>query len=161
MRPPASVGRGAANPGPPWKKISHGRSSSRRTGSTSSRAKTSIVGPPGSAWSSGTVNTWSVSSRPGSATGTREWSPSATATRQRYRGTLPSERLVHRLRAFSERRPMRFSTFHLFHRHDGQSFREVYDYHLELIELAEELGFHGVRLAEHHFRDYGVVPNLF
>ncbi|WP_214322365.1 LLM class flavin-dependent oxidoreductase [Nonomuraea sediminis] len=56
---------------------------------------------------------------------------------------------------------MKFSTFHLFHRSDGQSFKEVYDYHLELIELAEELGFDGVRLAEHHFRDYGVVPNLF
>ncbi|MFC4013567.1 LLM class flavin-dependent oxidoreductase [Nonomuraea purpurea] len=56
---------------------------------------------------------------------------------------------------------MKFSTFHLFHRFDGQSFKDVYDYHLELIELAEELGFDGVRLAEHHFRDYGVVPNLF
>jgi alkanesulfonate monooxygenase SsuD/methylene tetrahydromethanopterin reductase-like flavin-dependent oxidoreductase (luciferase family) len=56
---------------------------------------------------------------------------------------------------------VKFSTFHLFHRFDGQSFKDVYDYHLELIELAEELGFHGVRLAEHHFRDYGVVPNLF
>ncbi|MDP9861102.1 MULTISPECIES: LLM class flavin-dependent oxidoreductase [Streptosporangium] len=56
---------------------------------------------------------------------------------------------------------MKFSTFHLFHRFDGQSFKDVYDYHLELVELAEELGFSGVRLAEHHFRDYGVVPNLF
>lgn len=56
---------------------------------------------------------------------------------------------------------MKFSTFHLFHRFDGQSFGDVYDYHLELIDLAEELGFDGVRLAEHHFRDYGVVPNLF
>ncbi|MBB2912327.1 alkanesulfonate monooxygenase SsuD/methylene tetrahydromethanopterin reductase-like flavin-dependent oxidoreductase (luciferase family) [Streptosporangium becharense] len=56
---------------------------------------------------------------------------------------------------------MKFSTFHLFHRFDGQSFKDVYDHHLRLIELAEELGFHGVRLAEHHFRDYGVVPNLF
>ncbi|GAA3137328.1 LLM class flavin-dependent oxidoreductase [Nonomuraea salmonea] len=56
---------------------------------------------------------------------------------------------------------MKFSTFHLFHRFDGQSFKDVYDYHLELIELAEELGFDGVRLAEHHFRDYGVAPNLF
>jgi alkanesulfonate monooxygenase SsuD/methylene tetrahydromethanopterin reductase-like flavin-dependent oxidoreductase (luciferase family) len=56
---------------------------------------------------------------------------------------------------------MKFSTFHLFHRFDGQSFGDVYDYHLELVELAEELGFDGVRLAEHHFRDYGVVPNLF
>lgn len=56
---------------------------------------------------------------------------------------------------------MRFSTFHLFHRFDGQSFKEVYDHHLALIDLAEELGFDGVRLAEHHFRDYGVAPNLF
>jgi alkanesulfonate monooxygenase SsuD/methylene tetrahydromethanopterin reductase-like flavin-dependent oxidoreductase (luciferase family) len=56
---------------------------------------------------------------------------------------------------------MKFSTFHLFHRFDGQSFKDVYDYHLRLAELAEELGFDGVRLAEHHFRDYGVAPNLF
>ncbi|MBB6172928.1 alkanesulfonate monooxygenase SsuD/methylene tetrahydromethanopterin reductase-like flavin-dependent oxidoreductase (luciferase family) [Nocardiopsis mwathae] len=55
---------------------------------------------------------------------------------------------------------MRFSTFHLFHRFDGQSHREVYDHHIELVELAEELGFDGVRLAEHHFRDYGVVPSI-
>ncbi|MFW5416851.1 LLM class flavin-dependent oxidoreductase [Nocardiopsis sp. CNT-189] len=55
---------------------------------------------------------------------------------------------------------MKFSTFHLFHRFDGQSFGEVYDYHVELIELAEELGFDGVRLAEHHFRDYGAVPSV-
>jgi alkanesulfonate monooxygenase SsuD/methylene tetrahydromethanopterin reductase-like flavin-dependent oxidoreductase (luciferase family) len=56
---------------------------------------------------------------------------------------------------------MRFSTFHLFHRFDGQTVREVYDHHLQLIELAEELGFDGVWLAEHHFRDYGVVPSIF
>ncbi|RJL26628.1 LLM class flavin-dependent oxidoreductase [Bailinhaonella thermotolerans] len=56
---------------------------------------------------------------------------------------------------------MRFSTFHLLHRFDGQSFKDVYDYHLELMELGEELGFDGVRVAEHHFRDYGVVPNIF
>lgn len=30
---------------------------------------------------------------------------------------------------------------------------------LAAIELAEELGFDGVRLAEHHFRDSGVVPD--
>ena len=57
--------------------------------------------------------------------------------------------------------PMKFSTFHLFHRFDGQSVREVYDYHLRLIELAEELGFDGIWAAEHHFRDYGVVPSIF
>jgi alkanesulfonate monooxygenase SsuD/methylene tetrahydromethanopterin reductase-like flavin-dependent oxidoreductase (luciferase family) len=57
--------------------------------------------------------------------------------------------------------PMRFSTFHLFHRFDGQSVPEIYDHQLQLIELAEELGFDGVWLAEHHFRDYGVVPSIF
>jgi alkanesulfonate monooxygenase SsuD/methylene tetrahydromethanopterin reductase-like flavin-dependent oxidoreductase (luciferase family) len=56
---------------------------------------------------------------------------------------------------------MKFSTFHLFHRFDGQSVREVYDHQLRLIDLAEELGFDGVWLAEHHFRDYGVAPSIF
>ncbi|GAA4075515.1 LLM class flavin-dependent oxidoreductase [Actinomadura miaoliensis] len=58
-------------------------------------------------------------------------------------------------------RPMKFSTFHLFHQNAGQSAREVYDYQIEVIELLEELGFDGVWVAEHHFRDYGVVPNIF
>ncbi|MFE0023236.1 LLM class flavin-dependent oxidoreductase [Amycolatopsis sp. NPDC059021] len=56
-------------------------------------------------------------------------------------------------------RPMKFSTFHLFHQFAGQSAREVYDYHLELVELLEELGFDGVWMAEHHFHDFGTVPN--
>jgi alkanesulfonate monooxygenase SsuD/methylene tetrahydromethanopterin reductase-like flavin-dependent oxidoreductase (luciferase family) len=30
-----------------------------------------------------------------------------------------------------------------------------------VVELLEELGFDGVWIAEHHFRDYGVVPNIF
>ncbi|MCW2883384.1 MAG: hypothetical protein QOE54_1491 [Streptosporangiaceae bacterium] len=58
-------------------------------------------------------------------------------------------------------RPMKFSTFHLFHQHSGQSAKEVYDYQIEVAELLEELGFDGVWVAEHHFRDYGVVPNIF
>jgi alkanesulfonate monooxygenase SsuD/methylene tetrahydromethanopterin reductase-like flavin-dependent oxidoreductase (luciferase family) len=58
-------------------------------------------------------------------------------------------------------RQMKFSTFHLFHRFDGQTAKEVYDYQIELAELCEELGFDGVWVAEHHFRDYGVVPNIF
>jgi alkanesulfonate monooxygenase SsuD/methylene tetrahydromethanopterin reductase-like flavin-dependent oxidoreductase (luciferase family) len=58
-------------------------------------------------------------------------------------------------------RPMKFSTFHLFHQHSGQSAKEVYDYQIEVVELLEELGFDGVWVAEHHFRDYGVVPNTF
>ncbi|MFJ9542420.1 LLM class flavin-dependent oxidoreductase [Streptomyces sp. NPDC101225] len=56
------------------------------------------------------------------------------------------------------RRPMKFSTFNLFHRFDGMSVREVYDYNLELAEYVEELGFDGFWIAEHHFRGYGVVP---
>lgn len=56
-------------------------------------------------------------------------------------------------------RPMKFSTFHLFHQFAGQTAREVYDFHLEIVELLEELGFDGVWLAEHHFHDFGTVPN--
>ena len=56
---------------------------------------------------------------------------------------------------------MKFSTFHLFHRFEGQTTREVYDYQLEIAELCEELGFDGIWVAEHHFRDYGLVPNIF
>lgn len=61
----------------------------------------------------------------------------------------------------SAKRQMKFSTFHLFHRSAGQSVRTVYDHQLQLIDLAEELGFDGVWLAEHHFRDYGVAPSIF
>jgi alkanesulfonate monooxygenase SsuD/methylene tetrahydromethanopterin reductase-like flavin-dependent oxidoreductase (luciferase family) len=56
---------------------------------------------------------------------------------------------------------MKFSTFHLFHQFAGQRAREVYDYQIEIIELLEELGFDGVWVAEHHFREYGVVPSTF
>ncbi|GAA4626277.1 LLM class flavin-dependent oxidoreductase [Actinoallomurus vinaceus] len=56
---------------------------------------------------------------------------------------------------------MKFSTFHLFHRFEGQTAQEVYDYQLEIAELCEELGFDGIWVAEHHFRDYGLVPNIF
>ncbi|GAA3195943.1 LLM class flavin-dependent oxidoreductase [Actinocorallia longicatena] len=56
---------------------------------------------------------------------------------------------------------MKFSTFHLFHRFPGQSAKDVYDYQIEVVELLEELGFDGVWLAEHHFRDYGQINNIF
>jgi alkanesulfonate monooxygenase SsuD/methylene tetrahydromethanopterin reductase-like flavin-dependent oxidoreductase (luciferase family) len=56
---------------------------------------------------------------------------------------------------------MKFSTFHLFHQFAGQGAREVYDYQIEIIELLEELGFDGIWVAEHHFREYGVVPSTF
>ncbi|MBB4788590.1 LLM class flavin-dependent oxidoreductase [Streptomyces rapamycinicus] len=56
------------------------------------------------------------------------------------------------------RRPMKFSTFNLFHQFDGMSVREVYDYNLELASYTEELGFDGFWVAEHHFRPYGTIP---
>jgi len=55
---------------------------------------------------------------------------------------------------------VRFSTFHLFHRFEHQSVKEVYDHHVALAELAEEVGFDGVWIGEHHFRDYGTVPSI-
>jgi alkanesulfonate monooxygenase SsuD/methylene tetrahydromethanopterin reductase-like flavin-dependent oxidoreductase (luciferase family) len=58
-------------------------------------------------------------------------------------------------------RPMKFSTFHLFHQFPGRTPREVYEYQIEVIELLEELGFDGAWIAEHHFRPYGTVPNIF
>lgn len=56
-------------------------------------------------------------------------------------------------------RTMKFSSFHLFNRPENMTTKQVYDYHIELVEYLEEMGFHGVWLAEHHFRDYGVCPD--
>ena len=64
IQPPRPSGRGAPNPGPPWKNTIQGSSSRSRVGVTSSRANTSIVAPPGVSWSTGTVNMWSVSTVP-------------------------------------------------------------------------------------------------
>jgi alkanesulfonate monooxygenase SsuD/methylene tetrahydromethanopterin reductase-like flavin-dependent oxidoreductase (luciferase family) len=58
-------------------------------------------------------------------------------------------------------RPMKFSSFHLFHQFAGQSPKQVYDYQIEVVELLEELGFDAAWIAEHHFRPYGTVPNIF
>jgi alkanesulfonate monooxygenase SsuD/methylene tetrahydromethanopterin reductase-like flavin-dependent oxidoreductase (luciferase family) len=55
---------------------------------------------------------------------------------------------------------IRFSSFHLVHGFPGWSATEVYDYHLELVEWLEDLRFDGVWFAEHHFRDYGIVPSV-
>ncbi|MBV6761764.1 LLM class flavin-dependent oxidoreductase [Rhodococcus opacus] len=61
-----------------------------------------------------------------------------------------------------EHRPMKFSAFLLFHRPDrNNTVKEVYDYNLRVAELLEELGFDGVWVSEHHFRDYGTVPSIF
>lgn len=57
---------------------------------------------------------------------------------------------------------MKFSAFLLFHRSDRRrSIKEVYDYNIRVADLLEELGFDGLWVSEHHFRDYGTVPNIF
>jgi alkanesulfonate monooxygenase SsuD/methylene tetrahydromethanopterin reductase-like flavin-dependent oxidoreductase (luciferase family) len=55
---------------------------------------------------------------------------------------------------------MKFSTFHLFPKPGDWSVSQVYDYELQVIQCADELGFDCAWIAEHHFRDYGVVPNI-
>ena len=55
---------------------------------------------------------------------------------------------------------MKFSTFHLFHQHEGWSEREVYTYNIKIVEYLEEMGFDGVWAAEHHFRNYGLCNNI-
>jgi len=55
---------------------------------------------------------------------------------------------------------MKFSTFHLFHQHDGWSEREVFAYNVKIVEYLEEMGFDGMWAAEHHFRNYGLCNNI-
>ncbi|MSQ26177.1 MAG: LLM class flavin-dependent oxidoreductase [Dehalococcoidia bacterium] len=55
---------------------------------------------------------------------------------------------------------MQFHTFHLFHWPRAWSHQQVYAYEMELIQYAEDLGFDGAWIAEHHFRDYGIVPSI-
>ncbi|MBI3743467.1 MAG: LLM class flavin-dependent oxidoreductase, partial [Chloroflexi bacterium] len=55
---------------------------------------------------------------------------------------------------------MEFHTFHLVHWPDEWSQQEVYKHEMEMIEYVEELGYDGVWIAEHHFRNYGICPNI-
>lgn len=55
---------------------------------------------------------------------------------------------------------MRFSTFHLFSQYGGQPDKAVYDREIQVIKWADELGFDTAWIAEHHFRAYGIVPNV-
>ena len=55
---------------------------------------------------------------------------------------------------------MRFSTQNLLSLREGQSHAQVYANTLDECRLAEELGFHTVWLAEHHFSSYGIAPSL-
>ncbi len=54
---------------------------------------------------------------------------------------------------------MKFSTFHLCPQPAEWTVEQVYAYECQVIEWADELGFDCAWIAEHHFRDYGVVPN--
>jgi alkanesulfonate monooxygenase SsuD/methylene tetrahydromethanopterin reductase-like flavin-dependent oxidoreductase (luciferase family) len=54
---------------------------------------------------------------------------------------------------------MKFGVFQLLHSADKGPAKEVYDNALEQAKLADELGFEGVWLAEHHFSSYGYNPN--
>jgi natural product biosynthesis luciferase-like monooxygenase protein len=55
---------------------------------------------------------------------------------------------------------MKFSTQSLLSLRDWQTHAEVYGNTLEECRLADELGFHTVWLAEHHFSHYGICPSL-
>ena len=55
---------------------------------------------------------------------------------------------------------MRFSIQNLLSLREGQSHAQVYANTLDECRLAEELGFHTVWLAEHHFSPYGIAPSL-
>jgi len=56
---------------------------------------------------------------------------------------------------------LRFSIFSVLdHYPDGpRSVRQHYEETLENLVLAEELGFEAFWIAEHHFHEYGIVPN--
>ena len=56
---------------------------------------------------------------------------------------------------------MRYSIFSVMDHHPGRA-RSVPDYYAQLFRVAaaaEQLGYHGLFVAEHHFHEYGVVPN--
>jgi alkanesulfonate monooxygenase SsuD/methylene tetrahydromethanopterin reductase-like flavin-dependent oxidoreductase (luciferase family) len=54
---------------------------------------------------------------------------------------------------------MKFGVMQLVSGGYGRTEAECYRDNLEVVQLAEELGFHSVWVAEHHFTDYGLVPN--
>lgn len=54
---------------------------------------------------------------------------------------------------------MRFSTFHIQSQPAGSTAAQTLRDELQLMLLAEDLGFHAIWLAEHHFSDWGVCPS--
>jgi alkanesulfonate monooxygenase SsuD/methylene tetrahydromethanopterin reductase-like flavin-dependent oxidoreductase (luciferase family) len=55
---------------------------------------------------------------------------------------------------------VKFSTQNLLSLREWQSHAEVYGDTIEECRLADELGFHTIWLAEHHFSPYGICPSL-
>lgn len=57
---------------------------------------------------------------------------------------------------------MHYSTFHIFSRPPGTSVEAVLEENVREIEAAEELGFDGIWLTEHHGSEYGLCssPNV-
>src|SRR5262249_47557182 len=54
---------------------------------------------------------------------------------------------------------MKFGTFHIFNRREWQTDKQVYDEQLEQMEVADALGYDSVWLTEHHFTEYGILPD--
>lgn len=54
---------------------------------------------------------------------------------------------------------MKFTAFHLMQSPNAQSDAAVNRNEADLMVHAEELGFDGVRMAEHHFHDYCITPD--
>jgi natural product biosynthesis luciferase-like monooxygenase protein len=54
---------------------------------------------------------------------------------------------------------LKFGTFHIFNRREGQTDKQVYAEQLEQMEWADRLGYASVWLTEHHFTDYGILPD--
>jgi natural product biosynthesis luciferase-like monooxygenase protein len=54
---------------------------------------------------------------------------------------------------------MKFGTFHIFNRREWQTDKQVYNEQLEQMEAADALGYDSVWLTEHHFTEYGILPD--
>lgn len=52
-----------------------------------------------------------------------------------------------------------FSVQDHYPKHSVRSVRQIYEELMTQAELAERLGYEGIFVAEHHFHEYGVVPN--
>src|SRR3979409_2093012 len=53
---------------------------------------------------------------------------------------------------------LNFGTFLLMQSPSARSAQEIFDRALDIGQAAEDLGFHNIWLAEHHFSTYGYLP---